>query len=198
VLELATGKGRLVPRLALVAVALAAGAGGAAVAATDRARKAEERACPQRQVTAAYSSRVHRALRAKRDVWGETLLATPGGPTYEGAPVPQAAVVGPGPAKRALTDSGVYYVAFAQPRGVEGAGSVALHVADGSQIISDHVGGRHLTVRVGRLGHERYGSCLARPAPARLAGGYMPILEARYVDASGARYRQESFAARIP
>jgi hypothetical protein len=26
----------------------------------------------------------------------------------------------------------------------------------------------------------------------------MPILEARYVDASGARYRQESFAARIP
>jgi pimeloyl-ACP methyl ester carboxylesterase len=141
--------------------------------------------------------RVEAALRDGRDVWGNALLAAPDGPTYAGArrylpPLLYARA----PGKRALTDSGVYYLPFAQPLGVRGAGAVGLHVADGSQVISNRVGARSLTVFVGRDGRERYGSCLRRLAPAHLAGGYLPILETAYVDAAGTRYRQESFAAR--
>jgi hypothetical protein len=67
---------------------------------------------------------------------------------------------------------------------------VALHVADGSEIVSERAGGPALEVSVaGGL----YGSCLSRLAPARLASGWLPILDTRY-----ARYSQESFAARIP
>jgi hypothetical protein len=102
-----------------------------------------------------------------------------------------------GPQGRFLTASGVYYLPFAQPDGARGAGSVALHVADGSQIVSQHVGGAALTVLVGGAGRERFGSCLTRLAVPALAGGYLPILETRYVDSSGARYRQESFAGRV-
>ena len=40
--------------------------------------------------------------------------------------------------------------------------------------------------------------CLARLETPRLWGGFLPILETRYVDARGVRYVQESFAARIP
>jgi hypothetical protein len=52
-------------------------------------------------------------------------------------------------------------------------------------------------VFVGRSGSERYGSCASRLGTPRLADGYLPILETRYVDAEGVRYRQESFATRI-
>ena len=84
---------------------------------------------------------------------------------------------------------------FGQPLGARGAGSVALHVADGSQVIAERVGGRRLTVFVGAKGRERYGSCLARLGAARLASGYQPIMTTTYTDASRVRYRQESFAA---
>jgi hypothetical protein len=47
-------------------------------------------------------------------------------------------------------------------------------------------------------GRERYGSCLRRLGPPALAEGHFPILETRYVDRHGVRYRQESFAARVP
>jgi hypothetical protein len=43
------------------------------------------------------------------------------------------------------------------------------------------------------VGGAPYGACLARLTPARLADGWLPILETRY-----AGYMQESFAARIP
>ena len=84
--------------------------------------------------------RVEAALRAGQDVWGNALLAAPEGPTYAGArrylpPLLYARA----PGKRPLTDSGVYYLPFAQPLGVRGAGTVALHVADGSQVISNRV-----------------------------------------------------------
>src|SRR5262249_40948385 len=98
---------------------------------------------------------------------------------------------------RLLTNSGVYYLAFGQPRGAGGGGPVALHVADGSQIVSDHTDGAKLSVDVGRDGQERYGSCLARLATPRLFGGFLPILQTEYADAGGVRYRQESFATRI-
>jgi hypothetical protein len=95
-----------------------------------------------------------------------------------------------------LTHSGFHYLAFTQPAGAEGSGSAALHVADGSEIVSKRVRGRSLTISVGHAGRERYGSCRARLALPRLAGGYLPILQTRYVDSRGARYTQESFAAR--
>ena len=57
-------------------------------------------------------------------------------------------------------------------RPARGAGRAALHVADGSQILSRRVGGRALTVGVGARRRERYGSCLSRLAPPRLADGY--------------------------
>ena len=99
-------------------------------------------------------------------------------------------------AREAAADPvGVYYVPFGQPLGARGAGSVALHVADGSQVIAERVGGRRLTVFVGAKGRERYGSCLARLGAARLASGYQPIMTTTYTDASRVRYRQESLAA---
>ncbi|HEY7207163.1 MAG TPA: hypothetical protein VH416_02895 [Gaiellaceae bacterium] len=64
--------------------------------------------------------------------------------------------------------------------------------------MTEHAGGDSLTVSVGEDGRERFGSCAARLGAARLADGYLPILETRYLDAGGTRYRQESFAARIP
>ena len=56
--------------------------------------------------------------------------------------------------------------------------------------MSERLGGPSLTVDVGG---ERFGSCLRRLTPARLAGGWLPILETRYRGRS-----QESFAARVP
>ena len=122
--------------------------------------------CAPPRATAAHASRVERALRTQHDVWGNALLSAPDGPTYEAArrllpPLLYARA----PGKKALTESGVYYVPFGQPLGARGAGSVALHVADGSQVIAERVGGRRLTIFVGATGRERYGSCLARLGP---------------------------------
>jgi hypothetical protein len=74
---------------------------------------------------------------------------------------------------------------------------MALHVADGSQILSQRASGPSLTIAVGKDGDETYGSCLARLSTPQLASRYLPVLETRYVDALGARYRQTSFAAHI-
>ena len=152
--------------------------------------------CRTPQATAAHTRKVERALRTRHDVWGNALLNAPDGPSYEAArrllpPLLYARA----PGKRPLTESGVYYVPFGQPLGARGAGSVALHVADGSQVIAERVGGRRLTVFVGAKGGERYGSCLARLGQARLAAGYLPIMSTTYTDAARVRYRQESFAA---
>src|SRR3954464_2747113 len=150
----------------------------------------------------AYVDGVRQALAQKPDVWGSALLAAPGGPSYDGVRAllhPLLLVGRPAGLKpRRLTDSGVYYLPFGQPRGDEGAGVVQLHVADGSQIVSRRVDGSKLTVFVGAHGKERYGSCLSRLETPRLSQGYLPVLETAYTDADGVRYRQESFAARIP
>jgi hypothetical protein len=132
-----------------------------------------------------------RALASGRDVWGEELLASRDGPTYDGA----RRHLGPllyarAPGRTALTESGVYYVPIADPPGANGAAWVALHVADGSQIIRRRVGAESLTIRVG---DERYGSCLGRLTPATLRDGWLPILETAYADARGTKYQQESF-----
>jgi len=145
---------------------------------------------------------VQRALLAEQDVWGNALIRSRAGPTYEGVrryltPLLLAGHVAADKGKL-LTDSGVYYLPFGQPFGARGADSAALHVADGSQIVSERVDGRKLSVDVGVHGRERYGSCLARLASPSLYSGYLPILESRYTDAAGVRYDQESFAARVP
>ena len=99
--------------------------------------------------------------------------------------------------RRPLTRSGVYYLPFALPLNVVGPAVFALHVADGSQVITRNVKGPSLTVRVGSYGRETYGACLARLTPAKLADGYLPILQTSYRDESGVRYAQESFAGRV-
>jgi hypothetical protein len=164
-------------------------------AATAAGPKAVGGGCAPPRASGAYTGSTLAALRAHTDLWGNRLLAAPGGPTYAGArrylrPLLYARGAGGSP----LTASGVYYLPFAQPDGARGAGSVALHVADGSQILAQRVGGRSLAVSVGTPGAERFGSCLARLGTPALAGGYLPILETRYRDARGRRYRQESFS----
>ena len=145
-----------------------------------------------------YARSVGAATRSRRDVWGDRLLAPHGGPTYDAAtkflaPLLYATQRG----RRPLTRSGVYYLPLAYPTDVYAPATFALHVADGSQIISRRVDGPNLTIFVGRTGRERYGSCLARTTLATLADGYLPIVETAYTDASGVRYTQESFAGRI-
>jgi hypothetical protein len=177
---------------ALLAAAVAASALAAA------GGEAQQATCAAPPASPAYEADVQRALRARRDVWGDALLAARGGPTYDGAarflrPLPLARA----PGRRALTFSGVHYVALSGPVGPDGAGDVALHVADGSQIVSRRVGGASVSFSVGRDGSERFGSCLTRLGTPRLRDGHLPILEVTYTDAEGNRYRHESFATRI-
>ncbi|HYK07859.1 MAG TPA: hypothetical protein VEW11_08795, partial [Gaiellaceae bacterium] len=152
--------------------------------------------CAPPRASAGHTSRVERALRTHHDLWGNALLGAPDGPSYEAAKrLLPPLLYARAPGKKALTESGVYYLPFGQPLGARGAGSVALHVADGSQVIAERIGGRRLTLFVGAKGRERYGSCLARLGQARLAAGYQPIMSTTYADAARVRYRQESFAA---
>jgi hypothetical protein len=130
-------------------------------------------------------------------MWGDKLLAARNGPTYAAAakllaPLVYATQRG----RRPLTRSGVYYLPLAYPTDVYAPATFALHVADGSQIITRRNDGPSLTIFVGRTGRERYGSCLARTTLATLADGYLPIVETAYTDADGVHYTQESFAGR--
>jgi hypothetical protein len=186
--------------LALVALPLAASAGaGVAAPGGSSALEARPTTCREAQPSRAYNERVERALRARQDTWGKRLLAMPGGPTLERAerflrPVFFARAQN----GRLLTPSGVHYTHFSMPESAKGATAVALHVADGSRVISRRAHGRSLAVSVGERGREPYGSCLRRLRASALADGYLPVLVTRYVDRQGVRYEQESFAAHIP
>jgi hypothetical protein len=160
-----------------------------------RARTAAP-ACAPRLASAAYTSTIEQAVDSNSDLWGARLLRARGGPTYAGArrflaPLNGAVQWG----GRPLTASGAYYLPFSFPFTSYGSTVYALHVADGSEIITRWADGPSLTIDVGD-GRERYGSCVARLSPARLAEGYLPILETAYTDAGGVRYRQESFVGR--
>jgi hypothetical protein len=162
----------------------------------DRAHSAARAACAPRTATAAYASSVQEAVAAGRDLWGGRLLRARGGPTYVAArrflaPLTQAMQW----QGRPLTASGSYYVPLAFPFTPYGSPMFALHVADGSQIVTRRIGGPSLTFFVGG-GRERYGSCGPRLRPAQLADGYLPVLETSYTDARGVHYRQESFVGR--
>jgi len=157
--------------------------------------------CPAQTLDKAYVSAVNGALAQKQDVWGNQLLQSATGPTYAAIRnhLSPLMLVGPpsGDAPNRVTESGVYYLAFGRPAGSGGARSLDLHVADGSQIVSENVNGARLTVGVGNRA-ERYGQCLARLGAPGLYRGYLPALETSYVDAGGVRYTQESFATEIP
>jgi hypothetical protein len=178
---------------AAIAVALAALAGSAPGARGEGVTAA----CAPRLVSAAYEARIAAVQAHGADVLGERLLRRPGGPTYAAAAgaLPQLLYARTS-GRRALTDTGVYYVPSAQPGGSQGAGSPTLHVADGSEILYGSVDGPRLSVRVG-AGRELFGSCLRRLTHARLGSGYLPIVRTRYVDAAGGRYTQESFGGRL-
>lgn len=186
--------------LSLSAVALVAAAALAGSAApSERALEARPTTCREAQPTRSYARRVERALRARHDAWGRELLAAPGGPTLARAErYLKPLLFARAQNGRLLTDSGVHYTHFSLPESAKGATSVALHVADGSQVLSRRAHGRSLTVSVGEQGRERYGSCLRRLRGPSLAEGYLPVLLTRYVDRRGVRYEQESFAAQIP
>jgi hypothetical protein len=172
-----------------VALAALAAVLGTVQAAGGAERGARQAVCRPLATSTAYARRVDRALRAKQDVWGNELLRAPDGLSYEGAARYLAPLLlARAPKQTPLTASGVHYLAFGRP------GRFALHVADGSQILAQRVGGESLTVTVGRSGEETYGSCLARLETPRLADGYLPILRTAYVDENGSPYRQESFA----
>lgn len=170
----------------------------AIVATTGAAAPTRATSC-RPTLSAEAARRVDRALTARTDLWGNALLAAPGGPTYARARryLPPLFLAGQ-PKQQPLTDSGAYYLAFGAPTGDGGGGPVALHVADGGEIVSDRVGGQSLTIGVGSAGGEPYGSCLSRLAPPALSGGYLPILDTSYTDGNGVHVRQESFAARVP
>lgn len=152
--------------------------------------------CAPRAATAAYTSFVRQAVSSGRDVWGSQLLRAPGGPTYAAArrfltPLTQGLQW----QGRPLTTSGSYYLPLSFPFTPYGSTVFALHVADGSEIVTRRVGGPSLSVYVGS-GSELYGSCAGRLPAARLAEGYLPVLQTSYTDAAGVRYRQESFVGR--
>jgi hypothetical protein len=179
----------LAPLTAALVVAVALGT-------AQDARPAAASACGPRWATAAYTGSVREAVSSGRDLWGNRLLAARSGPTYAGArqyltPLLHAVQR----QQRPLTPSGFYYVPLSFPFTSYGSTVFALHVADGSEIITRHIGGASLSIYVGK-GTERYGSCESRLQPARLAGGYLPIVQTSYVDAAGVRYRQESFVGR--
>ena len=162
----------------------------------ERAHAAGAPACAPRQATSAYTSFVQRAVSSGTDLWGNVLLHKPGGPTYADArsyltPLTQAMQW----EGRPLTTTGSYYLPLSFPFTPYGSTVFALHVADGSQIITRHVGGASLAVYVGS-GSELYGSCPARLQSPRLAEGYLPVLQTAYADAGGTKYRQESFVGR--
>ena len=174
--------------LAFVAVLLLVGAGS-----SRDSRTAAVNCLPPGPDTA-ETNRIRTATAARRDLWGEQLLAAPEGPTLAGAerflrPLFFAKAAG----RTRLTRSGAHYVAFSQPAGPQGATTVSLHVADGSEILAERADGPALSVSVGP---ERFGGCLGRLTPPRLAEGWLPVLRTAYADVNRVQYRQESFAAR--
>jgi hypothetical protein len=161
------------------------------------ARVDARHSCAPGHVTRGYARSLRYVLGSGRDVWGDRLLASRDGPTFNSvARLVKPLFYAAGPRGRRIGDSGAYYLPFAWPTQF-GAQTIGLHVADGGTIYASRTNGPKLRISVGPGAHERYGSCLARLSTPQLLAGYLPVLETRYVDRAGVRYTQESFAARI-
>jgi hypothetical protein len=146
-------------------------------------------------VSRSYAQGVGEIVRSGRDVWGAQLARNP---TFQATAKKLPPILfATQRSHQPLTPSHVYYLALSYPTGENSPQTFALHVADGSEIISRFAIGPSLTIDVGQTGHERYGSCLRRATLATLDSGYLPILETSYTDAGGVQYQQESFAGRI-
>jgi hypothetical protein len=156
---------------------------------------------PPRAVSDEYKRRVAEAVGSREDVWGNAVMSRPNGPTYDavkGYLRPVWWALDSAGLGGSLTYSWAYYIPFGQPIRPGERGQIALHVADGSQIISNRSRGPSTVTYVGTRGEERFGECLADLAAPRLFNGYQPVLEVEYTDYDGIRYRQESFATFIP
>ena len=143
--------------LAFAVLAVLVVAGSAAPPST-----AKGPSCARQPVSPAYAGSVRRALGAKQDVWGNALIARPNGPTYGSVRRLLKPLLFARSKTKSLTTSGVYYLPFAQPLGVRGAHMVALHVADGSEILSQTAKGPSVKVFVGATA----ASATARVCPA--------------------------------
>ncbi|HEY2672312.1 MAG TPA: hypothetical protein VGJ07_18325 [Rugosimonospora sp.] len=189
----------LVSTLATSAAGLVGGTAGAAYAdssATTGAAATTGTGLPA--LTPEYKAAVDAALNSNADLWGNQLLARPEGPTYENIKDLLKPLMYAGPATGGpLTLTGVHYLPFGMPSGLSGRGSIALHVADGSQIITNRSTYRNTQIFVGD-GSERFGATIGRLDGPRLDRGYLPVLDVGYVDAQGVRYTQESFATFLP
>ncbi len=123
--------------------------------------------CGPRFATAAYAGSIQRAIDSGPDLWGSRLLASRNGPTLAAAQrFLTPLLLATQRSQRPLTPSGFYYVPLSFGFSSYGPAVFALHVADGSEIITRHVGGPSLTLYVGD-GRERYGSCTQRLHPAK-------------------------------
>jgi hypothetical protein len=150
-----------------------------------------------------YADNVTFALQQGIDLWGETLLTAPNGPTLENVqPLLPPANLG----STYVTQSGWYYLPFTdkvpEPATWIQQRDFALHVADGSQITAqwcwaDFPANRQF-VNFFVTPEEGYGSAPDRLDPPALWGDYLPVLSNSYTDAAGIRWDQESFAARVP
>ena len=150
-------------------------------------------------LTPEYKAAVAAALNSKPDLWGNQLLARPEGPTFENIKdflKPLMYTLQPA-TEGSPTPTGVHYLPFGVPSGLSDRGSVALHVADGSQIMTNRWNYRSTQIFVGD-GTERFGATIGRLDGPTLYRGYLPVLEVGYTDAAGVRYKQESFATFLP
>lgn len=138
-----------------------------------------------------YEASVNRALHSQEDLFGHEILTKPEGPTYENIKgyLTPLKLIG-----TAVSESGVYYLPFGRPLNLAGYGPVALHLGDGSQIVSQVSSGDKTTIWIGVEGDERYGFAEARLAQENLEDGYQPVLVNSYIDQSGIIYIQESFS----
>jgi hypothetical protein len=138
-----------------------------------------------------YEEEVNKALQSNADLFGEEVLKLPAGPTYDHIKdyLTPLKLIG-----TAVSESGVYYIPFGRPANLAGYGPAALHLGDGSQIVSQVSTGTKTTIFVGSDGQERYGFAEARLAQEHLEDGYQPILINEYTDVSGVKYIQESFS----
>jgi hypothetical protein len=152
------------------------------------------------QLQPEYVEQVRAALRAERDIWADEVLAAPEGPTYE-AVLPYLNPL----LHTDITDSGVCYLPLTYPAD---AGIYALHLVDGSEIVSEaapkaywagNAQNRPERTKSAPLsyvftaGDERVGSDHDRLGKQVLADGWLPILQTSYETKDGARFEIESF-----